>query len=152
LASTGLSQSRLTLEITESAFLSDDRGTVAALNDLRGLGVRISLDDFGTGYSSLSYVQKFPFDVIKIDRTFTSHIDRDKINAAAVRAIIALARDLGISVVAEGVETPEERDALVALGCDKAQGYLFGRPQAPSQLFPGIDAAIPQRLPAGLAN
>ena len=127
-ASAGLSPARLTLEITESTLLADDSVSLAALRELRSLGVRIALDDFGTGFSSLTYLKRFPFDVIKIDRSFTASIDRDSVNAATVRAIVGLARDLGISVVAEGVETEQEAETLRTIGCTLGQGYLYSKP------------------------
>jgi EAL domain-containing protein (putative c-di-GMP-specific phosphodiesterase class I) len=128
LAASGLSASRLVLEITESVLLMDDDQTRAALAELRGLGVRFALDDFGTGHSSLSYLQKFRFDTIKIDRSFVAASDADQVNATLVRAVVSLGRELGISVVAEGIETEEQRDKLASQGCRYAQGYLFGRP------------------------
>jgi diguanylate cyclase (GGDEF)-like protein/PAS domain S-box-containing protein len=145
LAASGLDPRRLTLEITETAFIDDDPSTMSAMRDLRAMGVKIVLDDFGTGYSSLTYLQKFLVDGIKIDKVFTSRIDHDKVNAAAVRAIIALGQDLHIPVVAEGVETQAEADALMALGCERAQGYLFGRPAPGSRWFaeqsmPGVES------------
>jgi EAL domain-containing protein (putative c-di-GMP-specific phosphodiesterase class I) len=129
LASSGLSASRLVLEITESVLLMDDDQTKAALAELRSLGVRFALDDFGTGHSSLSYLQKFRFDTIKIDRSFVGSSDADQVNATLVRAVVSLGRELGIAVVAEGIETEEQRDKLASQGCRFAQGYLFGRPR-----------------------
>ncbi len=144
IAAAGISPSRLTLEITETTLLADDPAAILTLRELRRLGVRIALDDFGTGFSSLTYLQRFPFDSIKIDRSFTARIDSDPVNAAAVRAIIALARDLGIAVVAEGVETIEEARALQDLGCRSAQGFLFSQPRrgecfAPADVSPAAE-------------
>jgi diguanylate cyclase (GGDEF)-like protein/PAS domain S-box-containing protein len=144
LSASGLSASRLVLEITESVLLMDDDQTKAALGELRGLGVRFALDDFGTGHSSLSYLQKFSFDTIKIDRSFVGASDADQVNATLVRAVVSLGRELGIAVVAEGIETEEQRDKLAAQGCRYAQGYLFGRP-GPAREW--IDRLDPTQAP-----
>jgi diguanylate cyclase (GGDEF)-like protein len=133
LDATGLPPSRLVLEITESVLLMDDELTMSSLNELRALGVRVALDDFGTGHSSLSYLQKFCFDTIKIDRSFIASSGGDDVNATLVRTVIFLGRELGISVVAEGIETEEQRARLQAQGCRLAQGYLFGRPRPASE-------------------
>ncbi len=129
LKASGLPPSRLVLEITESVLLMDDELTMSALNELRALGVRVALDDFGTAHSSLSYLQKFRFDTIKIDRSFIGSNAGDEINKALVRTVISLGRELGVSVIAEGVETEDQRARLHAQGCRLAQGYLFGRPR-----------------------
>jgi diguanylate cyclase (GGDEF)-like protein/PAS domain S-box-containing protein len=129
LRASGLPASRLVLEITESVLLMDDELTMCALNELRALGVLVALDDFGTGHSSLSYLQKFRFDTIKIDRSFIGSSAGDAINAALVRTVISLGRELGIQVIAEGIETEEQRARLHAQGCRLAQGYLFGKPR-----------------------
>jgi EAL domain-containing protein (putative c-di-GMP-specific phosphodiesterase class I) len=92
------------------------------------MGVRLSIDDFGTGYSSLAYLKKLPVDELKIDRSFVTHLDRDAGDATIVRSTIELAHNLGLRVVAEGIETDEVRQRLIALGCDEAQGYWFSRP------------------------
>jgi diguanylate cyclase (GGDEF)-like protein/PAS domain S-box-containing protein len=126
---TGLAPGRLVLEITETVLLRDDRTTKEALAQLRQLGVKIALDDFGAGHSSLHYLQKFQFDKIKIDRSFIATFDKDKINGAVVRAVVNLGHDLGISVIAEGVETDAQFDALAALDCQCAQGFLLGEPR-----------------------
>jgi diguanylate cyclase (GGDEF)-like protein len=118
---------RLTLEITESAILFDVAETVAKLRQIRSLGVRIALDDFGTGYSSLALLKDLPLDEIKIDQSFVRDIE-DGANRHLVRVVVAIGAELGMQVVAEGVETPAARDALAALGCTCFQGYLFGRP------------------------
>jgi diguanylate cyclase (GGDEF)-like protein/PAS domain S-box-containing protein len=141
LAISGLPAKRLVLEITETVLLQDDKFTKDALRQLRQLGVKIALDDFGTGHSSLHYLQKFPFDKIKIDRSFIATFDKDKVNGAVVRAVINLGRDLDIEVIAEGIETQGQFDALAALGCQSAQGFLLGKPQA-------IDAFLGARSPA----
>jgi EAL domain-containing protein (putative c-di-GMP-specific phosphodiesterase class I) len=111
----------------------DDELTMSSLNELCAFGVRIALDDFGTGHSSLSYLQKFCFDAIKIDRSFIASSGGDDVNATLVRTVIFLGRELGISVIAEGIETEEQRARLQAQGCRLAQGYLFGRPRPSSE-------------------
>ncbi len=128
LHSTGLSPGRLELEITEGVLLSDEGGTLETLNELRALGVHVSMDDFGTGYSSLSYLRKFPFDKIKIDQSFVRQLPHDAESAAIVRAIITMAKCLGMSTTVEGVETSEQLNFSIAAGCDTIQGYLISRP------------------------
>ncbi|MCW8088492.1 bifunctional diguanylate cyclase/phosphodiesterase [Sabulicella glaciei] len=126
----GLRPERLEVEITETALLQDDEASLAVLHAIRALGVRISLDDFGTGFSSLSHVFRYPFDKLKIDRSFTAGLP-DKMEAQAlIRAIACMGRDLGIEVVAEGVETETQARSVRALGCTAGQGFLFGRPVA----------------------
>jgi diguanylate cyclase (GGDEF)-like protein/PAS domain S-box-containing protein len=128
LLETGLAPGRLELEITEGVLIEDfDRG-LALLRRLKALGVRISMDDFGSGYSSLSYLQAFPFDKIKIDRTFVINLGRNPQSAAIVSAVIDLAHGLDMSVVAEGVETREQLTFLTSEDCDAVQGYLIGKP------------------------
>ncbi|MBY0382993.1 MAG: EAL domain-containing protein [Xanthobacteraceae bacterium] len=132
LARSGLAPTRLELEITESLFLAETEANLATLHQLRGLGVRISMDDFGTGYSSLSYLRSFPFDKIKIDRSFVRDLAERQDCAAIVQAISALGLSLKISTTAEGVETVDQLDQLRAMGCTEVQGFLFsaGRPAA----------------------
>jgi diguanylate cyclase (GGDEF)-like protein len=124
----GLSALRLELEITESALLADSESTIATLNHLRALGVRIALDDFGTGYSSLSYLRSFPFDKIKIDRSFIKDLGEENDCSAIVRAVASLGIALGMTTTAEGVETAEQLRQVRAQGCIEVQGYYFGRP------------------------
>jgi diguanylate cyclase (GGDEF)-like protein len=121
---------RLELEITESVLMNDNEQTLAMLHRLRGLGVAVSMDDFGTGYSSLSYLQKFPFDKIKIDRSFVGDIARKQGTLEIVRAITGLSRGLGMTTVAEGVETQEQLERLRMEGCVEVQGFLFSKPVA----------------------
>ncbi|WP_245590220.1 sensor domain-containing protein [Desulfobulbus elongatus] len=128
-----LQQNRLTpsclkIEVTESVLMHDVSRTVTELNRLRGLGVQIAIDDFGTGYSSLSYLRRMPIDHLKIDRSFISGFDHTRENDQIVQSIISLARSLGLTVIAEGVENREQLDRLRALNCDKAQGFMFSRP------------------------
>jgi diguanylate cyclase (GGDEF)-like protein/PAS domain S-box-containing protein len=134
LADTGLAPSSLVLEITESVLMGDAEASVVILRSLRGLGLHLSVDDFGTGYSSLSYLKKFPVDALKIDKSFVDGLGTESDDSAIVRAIISLAGSLGLSTVAEGVETPTQLKALTDLGADKAQGYLFSRPQPAATL------------------
>jgi len=119
---------RLKLEITESALMQDPDSAAAMLRELRGQGYGLCIDDFGTGYSSLSYLLRFPIDTLKIDRTFIAGLDRAGQNQELVRMIVALARNLSMEVIAEGVETEAQRIRLEALGCDQAQGFLFSKP------------------------
>lgn len=128
LASSGLPPAKLELEITETVLLSDNKVNYETLKELKALGIRIALDDFGTGYSSLSYLQRFDFDKIKIDRSFVSPSQPGSTGTAVVKAVILLAEELGMDVVAEGVETQEQADKLRRAGCTLMQGYLFGRP------------------------
>ncbi|UIY45304.1 bifunctional diguanylate cyclase/phosphodiesterase [Methylobacterium radiotolerans] len=128
LAKSGLPANRLELEITESVLLQDDQMNLAILNALHRMDVSIAMDDFGTGYSSLNYMRRFPFDKIKIDRTFVQDLASGHQGMALMRAAIALGHALGMTVLAEGVETQEARDILIAEGCDELQGYLFGWP------------------------
>jgi diguanylate cyclase (GGDEF)-like protein/PAS domain S-box-containing protein len=119
---------RLKLEITESVLMSDPEAMATALHEFKQRGIDLSLDDFGTGYSSLSYLHRFPLDVLKIDRSFVSRMLRSPEALRLVRSIIELSHDLGLEVVAEGVEAIEESDLLRQLGCDNAQGYYYSRP------------------------
>src|SRR5262249_31262768 len=125
LAQSGLSPKRLELEITESVFLAETETNLSILHQLRELGVSISMDDFGTGYSSLSYLRSFPFDKIKIDRSFVKDLARRTDCVAIVRAISGLGRSLNITTTAEGVETIDQLDWLRSEGCNEVQGFLF---------------------------
>jgi diguanylate cyclase (GGDEF)-like protein len=137
LAKTKLAPHRLELEITERIFMEDSEKTLSTLYRLKELGVRIAMDDFGTGYSSLSYLRSFPFDKIKIDRAFVSDLAEGTEHVVIVQAVVSIARALGMTTTAEGVETPGQRDFLKALGCDEAQGYLFS-PAIPLEKIPDI--------------
>ena len=125
---TGLPPERLQIEVTEGSLLEDPEHVRAILERLQASGIGVALDDFGTGYSSLSYLHAFPLRVIKIDRTFLAALGEQGNSAAVIAAVLALARALGLDVVAEGIETAEQHRALVELGCEFGQGYLFGRP------------------------
>ncbi len=128
LAETGFDASCLELELTEGILMHHTEENLATLKAFKTMGVRIAIDDFGTGYSSLGYLQRFPVDVLKIDRSFVMDLPASVGSIAIVDAIVTLAHGLGLEVVAEGVETVEQRDFLGARGCDEGQGYLFGRP------------------------
>ena len=128
LATSGLNPTRLEIEITETVLLQNKETTLAVLHQLRALGVRIALDDFGTGYSSLTYLQCFPFDKIKIDRSFVKDITENTGSLNIVRAVAALATGMGMTATAEGVETREQLDSITSEGCTEMQGFLFSRP------------------------
>jgi predicted signal transduction protein with EAL and GGDEF domain len=134
LSAASLSANRLELEITESVLLQDTEATLATLHKFRALGLRISMDDFGTGYSSLSYLRSFPFDKIKIDRSFVSELAVRGDSMAIVRAVTGLGRSLGISTTAEGVETSEQLALLRSEGCNEVQGYLFSAAQPAAEV------------------
>jgi EAL domain-containing protein (putative c-di-GMP-specific phosphodiesterase class I) len=126
LKASGLSAKRLELEITEALLLEKGEPVLATLHALRALGVRISMDDFGTGYSSLSYLRSFPFDKIKIDRSFVFNLGANPESQAIIRAIVSLGASLGITITAEGIETETDLACVKAEGCNEGQGYLFG--------------------------
>jgi EAL domain-containing protein (putative c-di-GMP-specific phosphodiesterase class I) len=128
LSASGLAPERLCLEVTESVVLEDGDRCVTALRALRDIGVSVSLDDFGTGYCSLSYLRRLPIDSLKIDRSFVRGLGSEADDDSIVTSVIDLARSLGVSVVAEGVETEEQLAGLRARGCDTMQGFLFARP------------------------
>jgi diguanylate cyclase (GGDEF)-like protein len=134
LEESGLAPRDLILEITESALMGDVPKNVAVLRGLKALGVRIAIDDFGTGYSSLSYLERFPVDVVKVDRSFVGRLGRNAKGGALVCAVIDLARALDLDVVAEGVETAEQAEELARLGCEVAQGYHFASPLDPEEV------------------
>ena len=144
LLETGLSPSRLELEITEGVLIGDFSRTVSILRRLKALGVRIAMDDFGTGYSSLSYLQSFPFDKIKIDQAFIANLCHSPQSATIIRAVIALGRGLDVPVVAEGVETEEQRGFLAREGCNGIQGYYVGRPQ-PIEVYGDVVGRAPAK-------
>ncbi|MCF8179490.1 MAG: PAS domain S-box protein [Sulfuritalea sp.] len=134
LAASGATPSMLELELTESILIDDAEQVLATIRQLQALGVRLAIDDFGTGYSSLSYLKRFAVDKLKIDQSFVRDIVSDPEDAAIVRAVVQMARSLGLNVVAEGVETEAVAAGLLALECDLAQGYYFGRPM-PAEEF-----------------
>ena len=140
LAQSGLTSDRLELEVTESVFMREGTGATQILEQIMGLGVRLSLDDFGTGYSSLGYLSRTRFSTIKIDRSFvTSAAKNEPESLAIIRAVVALAQSLGMATTAEGVENETEVEMVNQLGCSKIQGYYFGRPMPADEaraLFP----------------
>lgn len=142
LKSSGLEPHRLELEITESVLLENSLGNIEALRQIKALGVRIALDDFGTGYSSLGYLRSFPFDRIKIDKTFTQDMERSREALAIVSAITGIGRSLDIQTTAEGVETRTQFKGLVEQGCSHFQGYLFGRPEPAERRLESISSLI----------
>ena len=148
LAQTGANPERLKLELTESLLVTDIEDVIAKMTRLKAQGVGFSLDDFGTGYSSLSYLKRLPLDQLKIDQGFVTHILTDANDAAIAKMVVALADSLGLSVIAEGVESAAQRDFLASQGCYAYQGYFFSRP-LPIQAFetfadqPSSDAGAP---------
>ena len=146
LAASGCETRLLTLELTESSLIDDAIGVRDVLGLLRDRGVRVAIDDFGTGYSSLTYLRELPIDEIKIDRSFIARVAQDRSDAAIAAAVLALADNLGLDVIAEGVETEEQLAALTTLGCRRVQGYLFAPPVPIDRIDEIIGAA-----PLGLA-
>lgn len=150
---TDLAPRLVALEITESAMLDDADEELITMRQLKGLGVTLAIDDFGTGYSSLAFLQHLPLDQLKIDRQFVSGLENDAGDAAIVSATVALARTLGLKVVAEGVETAGQVTRLSDLGCDLAQGFYFGGPQPAEEITALLAKAVfvvgPRRQPAG---
>ena len=134
----GADPRRLKLELTESMLVNDVNAVIEKMNQIKAMGVGFSLDDFGTGYSSLSYLKRLPLDQLKIDQSFVRDLLSDASDAVIARTIIALGQSLGLKVIAEGVESVEQRDFLIGLGCESFQGYYFGRPVAASHLPPNV--------------
>jgi EAL domain-containing protein (putative c-di-GMP-specific phosphodiesterase class I) len=134
LEATGLTPSLLELEVTEDILLHDESRVLDMFKRIQQLGVRVLFDDFGTGYASLSYLKKFPLDGLKIDRSFVLDLLADSDDAAIVGSTIGLSKQLGLTVVAEGIENRATADFLVSMGCEEGQGYFFGRPM-PAEAF-----------------
>ena len=151
LADSGLDPSHLTLEITESALMNDAAAALQVLRALKDLGVTLAIDDFGTGYSSLSYLQRFPLDILKVDKTFVDELGVDADGSEIVSAVIKLAHTLGLQVIAEGVETEAQLAELQRLGCDFAQGYLFSRPVPATELVAAYGSGPAGAVGLGLA-
>jgi EAL domain-containing protein (putative c-di-GMP-specific phosphodiesterase class I) len=147
LAVSGVGLPNVKLELTETLLMQDPRAATLALERLRAMGVTIAVDDFGTGYSSLSYLHRFPIDTVKLDRSFVDTMLRHPASMKIVRSIVHLSHDLDLSLVAEGLETAEQRAVLCELGCDHAQGYLFARP-APVTDIVALVESTRGRLPA----
>ena len=147
LALHALDGSSLCLELTESVVMEDPVSAAATLADLRGLGVQLAIDDFGSEYSSLAYLKRFPVSTLKIDKSFVdSLVRKDSADATLIATIVAMARALGIGTVAEGVETREQAEHLVELGCDSVQGFLYSRPVGPERLVEVVSSLGAQRL------
>jgi EAL domain-containing protein (putative c-di-GMP-specific phosphodiesterase class I) len=138
--------SALELEITEGVVMRDIEDSIRKLSVLRGMGIHISIDDFGTGYSSLSYMTRLPIDTLKIDRSFVIGLAESGDSATVASGIIALAHSLKLGVIAEGVETREQAERLLTMGCDEVQGYLYSKP-VPVEAFEALLRA--QQLPSG---
>ncbi|MDH5254150.1 MAG: GGDEF domain-containing phosphodiesterase, partial [Nitrospira sp.] len=143
LQKTHLGPDYLELELTESITMRQVETSITMLQELRAMGVRLSIDDFGTGYSSLSHLQRFPLNMLKIDQSFVLDVTRNTANASITRAIISLAHSMGLSVLAEGVETDEQLAILREQGCDEAQGHFFGRPMPGDQLAQLLTGSTP---------
>ena len=148
LEESGFEPTRLGLEITENVLITEADSPWNTLDSLKRLGVKLMLDDFGTGYSSLSYLKRFPVDTLKIDRTFIDGLGREAEDTAIVEAVIGMARTLGLGVVAEGVETLAQAETLRGLGCEKAQGYWYGRPQPADEITPLLRGGLGSRTAA----
>ena len=147
IAKSGIDASSLVLEMTESVVIQDVDGCTQLLQKIKALGVRLHMDDFGTGYSSLSYLHRFPLDGLKIDRSFIQNMSERRDYAAVVNAIVHLARNLGMKLIAEGMETAEQVALLQAMDCDLAQGFFFDRPQN----VEGAEAYITGQLAKNIA-
>jgi diguanylate cyclase len=154
LIETGLPGKRLEIEITETALVRDLNRTLATLRQVKALGVEIAMDDFGTGYSSLSNLRAFPFDRIKIDRSFIKSVHNNQQAATIVRAVLGLGKGLGLPVIAEGVETNEELRFLQEESCDEVQGYLLGKPAAIGSFrqYTHLDTSMPEAAPRRAAS
>ncbi len=150
LQASGLPPGRLELEVTETAMLNDSKAALDVMHRLRALGVRIAMDDFGTGYSSLNYLQSFPFDRIKIDRSFVQSLGHDGKSLAIVRAVVGLGSSLGVSVTAEGVENIEQLETLAAENCGELQGFFYSRPITSDAVLALLDRADPFQEPAAV--
>ena len=133
-AAAGLPKGQFGLEITETVLLEDNAAHLREIEELRASGIRILLDDFGTGFSSLGQLRHFPIDVLKVDRSFVDGVEHDAKVAAIAANLVALAHSLGLVAIAEGVESTEQLEVFRELGCDQAQGYLFGRPAPPEAI------------------
>jgi EAL domain-containing protein (putative c-di-GMP-specific phosphodiesterase class I) len=152
LADTNTDPRHLILEITETAFIDDADRAIVVLEDLKALGLRLALDDFGTGYSSLSFLKRFPIDVVKIDRQFIADLERDPDNRVIVAAVVELAHGLHHAVVAEGVETVQQREVILSLGCESGQGFYFARPGSAASIDDLLGTCLPHpRSPLALS-
>lgn len=141
LGKTGLAPQHLELEITEGLLMRDQEQAIRTLSELDAMGVRLAIDDFGTGYSSLSYLKRFKVHKVKIDKTFVQDLEHDESDHSIVRAVVMMSQAFGFKTIAEGVETRAQRDRLIALGCDEAQGYLFGKPEPIDHFLPHFESS-----------
>ena len=148
LGQSGLPAHRLEIEITEAVLIGDDQTALMILHELKAIGVRVALDDFGTGYSSLSYLRRFPFDKIKIDRSFISDLTEEDSSSAIVRAVVAMAAEHKMVTTAEGVETLEQRRILQDLNCSEMQGFLFSRARPGPEIAEMMAGGQEERLVA----
>jgi EAL domain-containing protein (putative c-di-GMP-specific phosphodiesterase class I) len=148
---TRLTPSLLELEVTEDILLQDEERVLDTFRRIQELGVRVVFDDFGTGYASLSYLKKFPLDGLKIDRSFVRDLFADSGDAAIVGSTIGLSKQLGLSVVAEGIENRASADLLISMGCEEGQGYLFGRPMPVQDFESQFLARLEGKADAGQA-
>lgn len=148
LEETGFPADCLVLEITESLLIEEDEKIYQALGSLRDMGIRLAVDDFGTGYSALNYLRHFPINLLKIDRSFIRDMVEDEGDARLVETIISMARGMGLVMVAEGVETAQQRELLRELKCKMVQGYLYSRPVSPAKIGALLTREISNRLPA----
>jgi EAL domain-containing protein (putative c-di-GMP-specific phosphodiesterase class I) len=151
LAQHGVPASLLVLEVTETAAMADPARALSVLHRLRRLGVQLSVDDFGTGHASLAYLSRLPVTALKIDRSFVMSMESDSANMTIVRSTLDLARNLGLQVIAEGVETGSAYRALASFGCDQAQGYWLATPE-PAHDVPRVITELQQRLLAPTAS
>ncbi|MGB3201091.1 MAG: EAL domain-containing protein, partial [Nodosilinea sp.] len=152
LAETGFAANRLKIEITEGVLIDHSDSIIEILEQIKALGIKLLVDDFGTGYSSLSYLHRFPFDCLKIDRSFIENADQDFEKLEILQSVVRLAWNLGLDVVAEGVETPRHHAQLKALRCELGQGYLFSRPLAPAAIEAMMAEKVAQPLAPALIN
>ena len=129
----GIETEKLTLEITESTLMETEGDVVEKLNALRSLGIKLSIDDFGTGYSSLAYLKRFPINFLKLDKAFVSDLPEDRRDVAIARSVITMAHELGVEVVAEGIEEIDQLNFLTQAGCDRGQGYYYGKPMTANE-------------------
>ena len=150
LAAHDLDPATLILEVTESSLMRDSVATVARLNLLKQLGVKIAIDDFGTGYSSLAYLRQFPVDILKIDRTFVADMSRSPDAAALIHTLVELGRTLGLVTLAEGIETHEQLEGLRGELCDQGQGFLFSGPVNAAEMAALLDTAQAGQPPAAV--
>lgn len=152
LAITGLPPSLLELEVTEDCVLADEDHALETFREIQALGVRLAFDDFGTGFASMSYLKKFPLDVLKIDKSFVIGLGTSERDMAIVSGMIALGKQLGLAVIAEGIENRSTADLLMQLGCGEGQGYFYGRPMPASDFEKNFLSSRQSALPPTTAS